>query len=121
MYAQSFQQVQPIQGLSPAEMNTLKRLHELSVLPDGAWKMHEGDLPHGESPSVDDSSWRAVTAPFTGSKDALWFRREITIPRTLHGYNLTGTDISFRFQADANGPMPEIVYFDGRRVALGDD
>ena len=119
--AQSFQQVQPIQGLSPAEMTTVTRLHELSILPDGPWRMHAGDLPHGESPSLDDSSWQTVTAPFTGTKDAVWFRREITIPRTLHGYSLAGTDISFRFQADANGPMPEIVYFDGRRVALGDD
>ena len=25
------------------------------------------------------------------------------------------------FQATANGPMPEIIYFNGRRVALGDD
>ncbi len=119
--AQSFQHMQLIQGLSPAEMTTLDRLHELSTLPDGSWRMHVGDLAHGESPTVDDSSWQTVTAPFTGSKDALWFRREITIPRTLHGYNLTGTDVSFQFEADANGPMPEIIYFDGRRVALGDD
>ncbi len=119
--AQSFQQVQPIKGLSPTEMTTLDRLHELSALPDGPWRMHVGDLAHGESPTVDDSAWQAVSAPFTGSKDALWFRREITIPRTLHGYNLTGTDVSFQFEADANGPMPEIIYLDGRRVALGDD
>src|SRR6201996_2753609 len=30
-------------------------------------------------------------------------------------------DISFEFIATANGPMPEIIYFDGRRVALGED
>ena len=62
-----------------------------------------------------------MTAPATVGKDAVWFRREIIIPHTLHGYSLTGTDVSFQFQADANGPMPEIIYFDGRRVALGDD
>ena len=42
-------------------------------------------------------------------------------PRTLHGYDLTGARIWFSFSADANGPMPEIIYFNGRRVALGDD
>ncbi len=51
----------------------------------------------------------------------MWYRRVIQVPQTLHGYDLTGVDVSFRFRAYANGPMPEILYFDGRRVALGDD
>ncbi len=55
------------------------------------------------------------------SKDAVWFRREIEVPKSLHGYDLTGTRIWFQFHASANGPLPEIVYFNGRRVALGDD
>ncbi len=119
--AQSFQQMQRPADLAPGEVKTLERLHALSALPDGPWKVHEGDLAHGEAPSLDDSGWRSVTAPGKLGKDAVWFRREIVIPRTLHGYSLSGTDVRFQFQADANGPMPEIVYFDGRRVALGDD
>src|SRR5581483_10896138 len=39
----------------------------------------------------------------------------------LSGYDLTGARIWFQFHAQANGPMPEILYFNGRRVALGDD
>ncbi len=119
--AQSFQHMQRPDSLSPAEVTTLEHLHELSALPDGPWRMHEGDLPHGELPSVSDADWKTATAPATMGKDSVWFRREIVIPRTLHGYDLTGTEISFQFHADANGPMPEIIYFDGRRVALGDD
>jgi alpha-mannosidase len=119
--AQSFQHMQKPDNLSPAEVTTLERLHELSQLPDGAWRVHEGDLPHGELPNVSDAEWKTVAAPATVGKGAVWFRREIVIPRTLHGYSLNGTDVSFQFQADANGPMPEIIYFDGRRVALGDD
>ena len=46
--AQSFQQMQRPEGLSPAEISTLERLHELSALPDGPWRVHEGDLAHGE-------------------------------------------------------------------------
>jgi len=42
-------------------------------------------------------------------------------PETLSGYDLTGSRIWFQFHAEANGPMPEILYFNGRRVALGDD
>ena len=45
----------------------------------------------------------------------------VEIPQTLDGYSLRGTDIAFRFNAYANGPMPEILYFNGRRVALGED
>ena len=54
-------------------------------------------------------------------QDAVWYRRVIEVPKTLNGYDLTGSRIWFQFRADANGPMPEIIYFNGRRVALGDD
>ena len=107
--------------LSSNETAALQRLHKLTELPDGPWKMHDGDLPHGESPAVDDSSWQTVNAPYTAAKGAVWFRRVVEIPQTLDGYSLRGTDIAFRFNAYANGPMPEIIYFNGRRVALGED
>jgi len=34
---------------------------------------------------------------------------------------LTGARIWFQFHADANGPMPEMIYYNGRRVAMGED
>ena len=43
------------------------------------------------------------------------------MPQTLNGYDLSGARVWFRFRANANGPVPEIIYFNGRRVALGDD
>lgn len=107
--------------LSPAEQATLDRLNQLRTLPDGPWRFHAGDLPHGESTTLDDSSWTEVSAKSTAPKEAVWYRRTIEIPKTLHGYDLTGVSVSFRFNAYANGPMPEILYFNGRRVALGDD
>ena len=45
----------------------------------------------------------------------------LKFPRTLHGYDISGSRISFQFRADANGSVPEIIYFNGRRVALGED
>ncbi len=107
--------------LSPAETQVLDRLDALRTLPDGPWRFHAGDLAHGESLTLDDSAWPLVAAKSNAPKEAVWYRRVIEIPRTLHGYDLTGTSISFRFNAYANGPMPEILYFNGRRVALGDD
>ena len=50
-----------------------------------------------------------------GSGRRMWCRQ------TLNGYDLTGARIWFQFHAEANGPMPEILYFNGRRVAMGDD
>ena len=43
------------------------------------------------------------------------------MPETLNGYDLTGARIWFQIHLNANGPMPEILYFNGRRVALGED
>ena len=54
-------------------------------------------------------------------KEAVWYRRRIEVPKTLHGYDLSGADVAFQFRVNANGPLTEIIYFNGRRVALGDD
>ncbi len=106
---------------SPAEKATLDRLASLQTLPDGPWRFHSGDVAHGESTTLDDSSWQTVNAKSKAGKEAVWYRRIITVPMDLNGYDLTGADVSFRFRAFANGPMPQILYFNGRRVALGDD
>src|SRR5579875_1604496 len=107
--------------LSRSQQEVVNCLVQLHMLPDAGWHVHEGDLPHGESPTLDDHSWPVAKVPSTSGKQAVWYRQRITIPRTLNGYDLTGVDISFQFIATANGPMPEIIYFDGRRVALGED
>jgi alpha-mannosidase len=111
----------PGSNLPAASRAVIDRLTSLSELPAGTWKMHAGDLAHGESVSLDDSGWPAVTAGAKTSTDAEWFRQTFRVPETLHGYDLTGARIWIQFQASANGPMPEILYFNGRRVAMGDD
>jgi alpha-mannosidase len=99
----------------------ITRLTLLGDLPDGGWKTHGGDLPHGEATDLDDSGWQTQEMPGRAPNDAVWFRETYTVPETLGGYDLTGARIWFEFHAEANGPMPEILYFNGRRVALGDD
>ena len=108
-------------NLPPESRSVITRLTLLRELPDGAWKMHSGDLAHGEDPNLDISGWESFTAPGEAPNDAVWFRQTYTVPDTLAGYDLTGARIWFQFHAEANGPMPEILYFNGRRVALGDD
>ncbi len=118
-FAQRGPQVAPT--FSPAENKVIARLTSLETLPSGSWRFHAGDVAHGESVSLDDSSWQEVKPKSMAGKEAVWYRRTIEVPKTLNGYDLTGAEISFRFGATANGPMPEIIYFNGRRVALGDD
>jgi alpha-mannosidase len=108
-------------SLPPADQQVISRLGELNTLPSGDWRFHAGDVPHGESPSLDDSSWQVVKPGTEGPNEAAWYRQWVEVPKSLHGYDLAGTRIWFQFHAYANGPMPQIIYFNGRRVALGDD
>ena len=108
-------------SLQPESQAVIARLSGLPSLPDGTWKMHTGDLAHGEAVNLDDSAWETIAPKSTAPNDAVWFRQTYEVPKTLDGYDLTGSRIWFQFHAEANGPMPEIIYFNGRRVALGDD
>ncbi len=108
-------------NLPPESRTVITRLTMLRELPGGVWKTHGGDLAHGEAADLDESGWQTMTVPGHASNDAVWFRTTYTVPETLGGYDLTGSRVWFQFHADANGPMPEILYFNGRRVALGDD
>ncbi len=112
---------QPGSNLPAASRTVIDRLESLSQLPVGTWKMHAGDLAHGEDVNLDDSGWQTATMRADTSMDAEWFRQTFSIPDTLHGYDLTGVRVWFQFHANANGPIPEILYFNGRRVAMGED
>jgi alpha-mannosidase len=120
-FGQSFTPVREQKNLSPGALAVLHTLETLNGLPAAEWRLHVGDLAHGEAMGLDDSKWPVVTAPSKSSKEAVWYRREIEVPKTLNGYDITGARVWFQFRASGNGPMPEIVYFNGRRVALGDD
>ncbi len=105
--------------LTAPSQNVLDKLGSLSSLPQPDWRYHPGDLEHGESPSLDDAGWQPATGSLPG--EALWLRATIVVPKDLNGYDLTGTQISFHLRIGANGPVTQIVYFNGRRVALGTD
>ena len=111
----------PLSGLSPAAHRAVAQLSALNSIAAGDWKFHVGDVAHGEAPELDDSSWQTVTGNSHAPTEAVWYRRWIEVPKTLNGYDLSGARIWFQFEAYANGPVPEIIYFNGRRVAMGDD
>ena len=119
------QQEQDISGALKAYPDDAKqivdRLATLSYLPAEQWKYHPGDVPHGEAVDLDDSDWQTIESKAVTSTGSIWLRRWIEVPETLNGYDLTGARVWFQLLAGADGPVPEIVYFNGRRVALGDN
>jgi len=86
-------------------------LLSLVQLPAGTWKMHSGDLAHGEAVNLDDSIWLNMVVGALVPTDAVWFRQTFQVPDTLHGYDLTGARIWFQFHANANGPMPKLLQY----------
>ncbi len=107
--------------LKPDEQTIVNRLGSLHELPAGAWKMHAGDIAHGEDANFDDSSWPTLAVGQHAPNEAIWLRQTVEVPQTLDGYDLSGARIWFEINISGNGPMPEILYFNGRRVALGED
>ena len=108
--AQSAKRVAEItHDLSPESQKVIERLSSFDSLPAEQWKYHSGDLAHGELSSLDDSNWALVKRGSTAPTDAVWYRRVVEVPKALNGYDLTGSRIWFKFQADANGPMPQII------------
>jgi alpha-mannosidase len=114
-------QTQPGTPSEPVVDSVSSELQKLTRLQAEEWRYHAGDLTHGEDIALDDSSWQTIKPKFDAPEEAVWFRCWVQVPQTLNGYDLTGAKLWFQFVAYGNGPMPEIVYYNGRRVAMGED
>jgi alpha-mannosidase len=106
-------------GAFSAVIGRLSRMHEL---PDGAWKIHPGDLAHGERVNLDESGWKPVAADGKLGPDSVWFRQTYQIPETLKGYNLSGARVWFQLHVDGgNDHVTQIIYANGKRAGMGED
>lgn len=105
----------------PASKAKLEALGSLSKFADEGWRFHEGDIPNGEDPRLDDRSWTPVAPNFAWTTGTVWFRRTLEVPKTFHGYDLTGAALSFQFRADSEDFTPQIIYYNGARIAMGED
>jgi len=107
-----------LKTLSGKAQEVIGRLSKLNSIPINDWRFHMGALAHGEAVDLDDSSWRAIQAPFqSDTKDTVWFRTWVVVPRTVGGYDLTGTRIWISSLRDND----TTVYINGQRVSAGDD
>ena len=110
-----------LKKLPPSAQSAVPKLYSLDWLPQPQWKIHNADIPHGETVDLDDSSWQGVKTPSEGPAEAVWYRAWVEVPRNVDGDDITGSQVYFHFNAYADGLGPIIVYFNGRRVAMGDD
>ncbi len=87
-------------------------------MPISDWRFHVGALAHGESVDLDDSSWQTIHTPFqSDTKDIVWFRTWIDVPKAVDGYDLSGSRIWIESLRDNYAA----VYFNGQRVSSGAD
>ena len=107
--------------LAPATQSVVKSLSPLDRLPAPQWRTHIADMAHGEALELDDSTWEMAHMPGQMSREAMWYRAWIEVPKDVHGYDVTGARIWFSFHVWSDGDWTKIVYFNGRRVALGED
>ena len=107
--------------LAPATQSVVKSLSQLDRLPAPQWRTHIADMAHGEALELDDSTWEMAHMPGQMSREAMWYRAWIEVPKDVHGYDGTGARIWFSFHVWSDGDWTKIVYFNGRRVALGED
>ena len=91
------------------------------ICPSGTWRYHAADIAHGEDPNLDDSTWPVAESNVDYSKEGVWFRRWVQIPKTLDGYDITGADIWFHASVDAHLPLTQIVYVNGQQIAMADN
>ena len=120
-HTQAMTEAQLVGDLPPAARATVERLGVLNEIQADQWRFHAGDIAHGEAPTLDDASWSIVQPKSQAPAEAAWYRRVIEIPATLNGYDPTGMRVSFQFRIGSSEDVPEIIYLDGRRVALGSD
>ena len=106
--------------LAPATQSVVKSLSQLDRLPAPQWRTHIADMAHGEALELDDSTWEMAHMPGQMSREAMWYRAWIEVPKDVHGYDVTGARIWFSFHVWSDGDWTKIVYFNGRRVALGE-
>ena len=116
-YESAAQTAAALKRLSPASQQILDRVHSVGVWPLGDFRYSTGIIPNGESVSLDDSAWKTLQSVNGAPVDELWLRKWIEVPKTLDGYDPTGTSI---WMPQLNrGAMT--IYLNGERVMAGED
>ncbi|MBI3403969.1 MAG: alpha-mannosidase, partial [Acidobacteria bacterium] len=111
---------QPQSPQTPFRKSVLDQLAKLTQFPESEWRFHTGDVSNGESASLDDSTWQSVKVGHRWNSGTAWFRRVLEIPRTVNGYDISGSTLRLEISASSDFQNPIIIYVNGSRVAMGE-
>ena len=93
----------------------LGRLEAMTTVPLTQWRAH-ADMPHGEDPALDDSTWTPVTLGAGRGGSEAWYRTNLTIPPAAGGRDLRGARLRLQVRFSNDGR----VFLNGGLVAQGD-
>jgi alpha-mannosidase len=116
--------------------NQMERLNSMTFQPLTTWRYHTTDVPHGEDPSLNDSSWNAVGLDYSGRTRGQsaaqagqsvaqegqsrvhegWYRATYTVPSTVGGQNIAGARLRMQLRLSSDGR----VFLNGGLVAQGE-
>ena len=105
-----------IKSLSTQSQVVIARLAKLGEVRIGNWKYHFGELPNGQSPALDDSSWPEIHGRVNPSGDN-WLRKWVEIPASVAGYDLTGCRVMVSLMVHAYGGEGATIFIDGKPIA----
>lgn len=100
----------------------IEHLTAMTSLPLTTWRVHPADIPHGEDPSLSDTSWNTVELGSTNRSgassevDQNWYRTTFQVPASVHGRSLTGARLRLAVRLSTDGR----VFLNGGLVAQGD-
>ncbi|HEV2463414.1 MAG TPA: glycoside hydrolase family 38 C-terminal domain-containing protein [Acidobacteriaceae bacterium] len=100
----------------------LARLDSMTFLSLPSWRFHSADIPHGEDPALNDSSWQTVKVDDSrqsgheaGGVEG-WYRATFQVPPSAAGQDISGARLRLvvRFSTDGR------IFVNGGLVAQGD-
>jgi len=102
------------QDLLKATEDKAARLSRVSGIDVGNWRYKIGDVPNGQDPALDDSSWQFnAQSSFTwGSQPLCWLRTRIVIPEKVDGVSVAGSRVTLKVGADDDGWL----YVNGKEI-----
>lgn len=100
------------QDMVKSSDDTVALLSQLKQPDIAEWRCKVEDVPNGQLPSIDDSTWKSYGKGefrWTDSAPVAWLRSHIVIPNKVAGVDIAGSQIVLKCGADDDG----IIYING--------
>src|SRR5215470_12664521 len=100
--------------------SALNRLQSLVVYPETEWRFH-ADVAHPEDPSLNDPDWEQMKEGDSWKNGARVLRRWIEIPKSINGYDTSGSRVELDLRFESQDAMIVTVFSNRSQVARTDE